>query len=126
MLTLTYGLQLPETGDKGSVFFPALKDNITQLDAHDHDGTDSPLLPSSSLALTTQSILAVDWVALGEPGNYRQVITMSAPLTYDNKGIFFKNSSNGDLLYLSVEKVSANSYYVYINDNTISLTAIYI
>lgn len=126
MLTLIYGLKLPETADKGSTFFPALEDNINQLDAHDHDGIDSALIPSSSLTLTTQSILAANWVSLGEPGNYRQVVTMPAPLAYDGKGIFFKNSSNGDLLYLTVEKVSANSYYVYINDNTISLTAIYV
>ena len=45
--TLSYGFVRPATGDKGSVFFPALEDNITQLNSHDHDGTDSALMTAA-------------------------------------------------------------------------------
>lgn len=50
MTTLTYGFKRPATGDQGSVWFPAMEDNITRLDAHDHDGTDSAQLTNSAIA----------------------------------------------------------------------------
>lgn len=128
MQTLTYGLQLPETGDKGSIFFPALEDNITQLDGHSHNGTDSAFIPSSSLLLTTQSILAANWVAYGSGiGTYRQLVTMPGTLTFDLQVIHFRDASTGNYYQgLTLEKASANTYYVYINDSTVSLTAYYV
>ena len=63
--TLTYGLIRPDTGDKGNVFFPALEDNITQLDAHTHNGVDSAPIPSSSIAPNVVNVDTTGWVATG-------------------------------------------------------------
>jgi len=127
MQTLTYGLKQPEDGDKGSIFFPALEDNIIQLDAHYHDGIDSSLIPTASLVYSTSSILSAAWVAVaGHTGLYSQTVTMPTGLTYDNRVITFKDASTGHVYLLTIEKVSANSYEVYINDNSIDLTAIYV
>ena len=125
MQTLTYGLQRPETGDKGSVFFTALEDNITQLDGHKHDGNDSCLIPSNSLNLTYQILSAASWVSLGS-GNYRQLVTMPSGFLFDSRVAFFRNNSDSTPLSLSVEKVSSNTFYVYINDNSFDVRVIYI
>jgi hypothetical protein len=124
MQTLSYGFKKPQSGDLGSVYFPALENNFQQLNDHDHDGTDSAKLPTSSLTAQTGSILAASWVSLGG-GNYRQLVTLAGTLQYDNVVASFRNSSTGDYLNLTVEKASATTYYVYINDNSVSLTAYY-
>ena len=41
MIVLSNGYKLPETGDFGDVWFPALEDNIQRINTHNHDGTDS-------------------------------------------------------------------------------------
>jgi len=126
MQTLTYGLKLPETGDKGSVFFPALEENIIQLDSHIHNGTDSPFLPPSSMNWTQQTLLAANWEDLTN-GNYRQLASIPGSINYDTRQIFFRNQATG-LYYpgLTVERASDSSFYVYINDNTVTLTVIYV
>lgn len=77
--TLTFGLVRPDTGDKGNVWFPALEDNITQLDAHTHDGVTSPQIPSSSIQPTVVNVDTTGWSATGNgfftknvtfPGSY--------------------------------------------------------
>ena len=77
--TLTFGLVRPETGDKGNVWFPALEGNITQLDAHTHDGVTSAPIPSSSIQPSVVDVDTTGWSATGNgfftkgltfPGNY--------------------------------------------------------
>ena len=125
--TLTYGRKKPQDGDKGSTFFDDLEQNVDLDDAHTHNGTDSSLLPTSSFNNTTQAIASGSWAAVsGKPGLYKQTVTLPGTLTYDGRGIFFKDSTTGHMLNLKVEKVSSTTYDVYINDNTVSLTAIYV
>lgn len=125
MQTLTYGLKLPEQGDKGSIFFPALEDDITQLDGHNHNGANSPKLTPAAITNVSQSILAAAWAAVGDgTGRSSQVVTMPVGYTYDAQGIQLRSAA-GDLMVLDIEKVGASSYRVYINDNTIALTALY-
>ncbi len=124
MITLTYGRQKPENGDRGSVFWDALAANIVTNDAHDHDGSNSPKISSANISHSTQAIASGSWVAQGN-GEYKQTVAMPGAITYDDSLIQFKNTTTGHQYHLTVEKVSANSYDVYINDNTVSLTAIY-
>lgn len=126
MITLFYGLKKPQPGDFGSTFFPALEANITQLDSHNHDGVNSPHITAGSLSWQQQSILAASWVAVGAPGNYRQLVTMPGTLVFNTRIIFIRDAASGDYYDLTIEKNSANTYYVYINDNTINLTAYYV
>lgn len=125
MDTLSYGYKKPETGDRGSTFFTAMEDNIQRVNDHTHNGTDSPPLPAQSISGVTQSILAVNWVANGPTGFYRQLVTVASGFDFDKVFISFRLTASGDYVYPTVEKVSTTSYYVYINDNTVGLTAVY-
>lgn len=125
MQTLSYGFKKPETGDTGSVFFPALEDNITQLNDHNHDGTDSAKIPSSSSTVVTASVAAASWVATAN-GTYRQLLTIPAAITaVTDVAISFRDSTTMDPYYLKVEKVSSTTFYAYINDNSVTLTVVY-
>lgn len=125
MDVLTYGIKVPETNDTGADgLFTWLQENLTQIDAHTHDGVTSSLLTAASVAVVTQSIASGSWGATVGDGMYRQTITISGSLNYDNININFKNSS-GHQVFLHVEKVSTTQYYVYTNDNTMTYTAIY-
>ncbi len=124
MQTLTYGLQLPEDGDTGSIVFPALEDNITQLDAHDHDGVTSAQLSRTSINSTLQTISSASWSATSG-GTYRQLVTMPAGLTYPHVFINFRLLTLQHQIFPTVEYVSSTTYYVYTNDNTLDYQAVY-
>ncbi len=125
MLTLTYGYKKPQTNDRGNVFFTPLENNIQQLNDHFHNGVDSALIPVSSLTKSSASILAAGWGATSG-GRYRQEVTLPAGFTYANTTIKFTTAA-GNIAFLTVELGSAaNKYYVYVNDNTLALTALYV
>lgn len=126
METLTYGYIKPESGDKGSPLFTALEDNIQRVNDHDHDGTNSALLPAQNIAATTQAISSGAWVANGPTGHYRQLVTTPAGFTFDGTNIGFRTSgSSGVYVYPTVQRVTNTTYYVYTTDNTVSFVAIY-
>ena len=125
MQTLTYGLKVPETGDRGSVWFPALEDNFERLDAHNHDGSDSPKLTAAATTVVTQSVASGSWVATTN-GTYRQLVTVPAAIaSIDEVRVQFRHTTTGDYYHLKTEKVSATTYYAYINDNSLTVTAVY-
>lgn len=128
--TLSYGFIKPATGDLGSVFFPALETDIQSLNDHTHNGTNSARLTAASSLVVTQTISAASWGATIGGGLYRQLITIPAALssyagTYDNHSVQFRNAANGRILMLTPEKVSTTTYYIYVNDNTLDLTAVW-
>jgi hypothetical protein len=125
--TLTYGRTLPATNDLGNVWFPALEANIALDDAHDHDGTDSSKLPTTSLTKSTTSILAAAWVDQGG-GTYRQEVTLPSGFTFATTTISVRLAgASDDIIYPTItEGSAANKYYIYINDNTLALTALYV
>jgi hypothetical protein len=128
MLTLSFGFKKPETGDKGSVFFPALEDNIQQTNDHDHNGTNSKKLTAQSITGVAEDILAAGWVSLGG-GNYRQLVNMPAGTVFDDYSMAFQIKNGpaaGHRINPSIEKVTVNTYYVYVNDNTIDLRILYL
>ena len=125
MQTLSYGIKKPEDGDKGSSFFPALEDDLQQLNDHDHDGVDSAPILSTNITSVQQALSAALWVAVSG-GTYRQLVTVPNGKLYDNSFIFFRNTADKSQMFLGVEKVSSTTYYVYINDSTIDITAYYV
>ena len=125
MQTLSYGIKKPEDGDKGSVFFPALEDDLQQLNDHDHDGVDSAPIISTNISSVQQALSAASWVAVSG-GTYRQLVTVPSGKLYDNSFILFRKTSDKSQMFLGVEKVSSTTYYVYINDSTIDVTAYYV
>lgn len=119
MLVLSHGYQKPQNGiDAGSVWFPAMENNIQKLNDHTHNLTDA-----AQLAVTTQSILAANWSAVAG-GLYSQVITLPAGFLYDVTDLFFRLST-GELWYPTVQRTSASTYTIFINDNTLNATAFY-
>jgi hypothetical protein len=118
MLTLTYGYQLPETNDRGPTVFPALEDNIQQLNDHNHDGANSAKLTASAIEGFAQNVLAAGWVSQPE-GLYRQLVTMPGAFDYDKISITVRLST-GEYVVPTIEKVSATQFYIYTNDNTVA------
>ncbi len=128
---LTYGLTRPDAGDESkSEWMPNERANITHIDGHNHDGSNSALVNMSTVAKTPQDILQANWTLVtGTNGLYRQQVTMPAALTYDNAFMKFNyegGSSDKDEVFLTTEKSGASSYWVYINDNSIDLIVRYI
>ena len=123
MLTLSYGYKKPQNLDKGGVVFPAMEDNIQRLNDHTHNGVNSPPLNPSSIVATLQSILAANWVAT-TGGNYYQVVTMPAGLSFNSTVKEFRLSD--ETVFVPKTKfVSTTQYEVYINDNTETLAVYY-
>lgn len=134
-IDLTYGRKVPQKPDSGATFFGELEANIALDDAHTHDGLTSPPLTSVIAGtVTKQNILAAAW-SLVSNGTYRQLVTLPAVITgalvdgganksFDDVKIEFRLST-GSPLQPTVTKVSASTYYVYVNDNTIALVALY-
>ncbi len=123
MLTLSYGFFKPQTGDKGSVFFPDLESNFQQLNDHTHNGLNSSLLTAASSTAVTQAVSHLSWSATSG-GTYKQTVTMST-VTYDAVNISFRDAATGRILHLTAIKLTSTTYDVYINDNTIDVTAVY-
>lgn len=122
--TLSFGYKRPDTGDKGSTFYPNLEDNITRLNGHTHDGVDSSQLTAGSVTAATKSVLAAAHTNDGN-GNYSQVVSMPTGLQYDEHNVTFRNATTGDQLLLTVEKETATTFTVRINDNSFNLTALF-
>lgn len=118
MLILTKGYEKPQNTDTSDAWMPAMERNIQRMNDHTHNGTDG-----APVANTSQNILAASWVATAG-GTYRQLVTVPAPYSYDTCEVWF-NLSTGELVYPSVERVSASQYYVYTNDNTLTYVAHY-
>lgn len=114
MITLSYGYKKPETNDKGPIVFPAMEDNIDQLNDHDHDGANSKKLTSASLEAFTQTILAAGWVSLGG-GNYSQQVNLQPGYTYDTLTLNFRLTT-GEYVYPSIQKVSTTIITLFTND----------
>jgi hypothetical protein len=124
MDTLSYGFQKPETGDKGTTLFTALEDNIQQLNDHSHNGIDSALITVPPQPVEMQDILAVNWVAFGPTGHYRQLITLPITFLFDEVNINFRESgTTGGYIYPTVQRLNNTQYYVYTTDNTVSFVA---
>lgn len=115
MLTLTYGYKKPETNDKGPIVFPALEQNIQQLNDHNHDGANSRKLTSASIDSIPQIILAANWVSLGG-GNYHQQVPLLPGYDYDLVTLSFREPVTGAYLYPSILKVSASVADIFSND----------
>jgi hypothetical protein len=134
MLTLSYGFKKPQNPDRGAVWFPALEQNIQQLNDHTHNGTNSAKLSPTAISKLTQNVTAASWAAVsGKAGLYSQVVTLPAAITglttdntIDDYQILIKDGSSGDLLYLTINKTTTTTFTVYANDNTLTLKVYYL
>lgn len=120
-ITLSYGYKKPQTGDKGSTWFPDLEADIQQLNDHVHNGINSAKIPTTNIDPVKQSLLSANWL-LESPGKWYQELDL-VDVDYANVVIIVKNSL-GEQLFLDVKPgSSAKKYKVYTNDNNLTATA---
>lgn len=119
--TLSYGYIQPVTGDPGSVWFPALNDNIQQLNDHAHDGVDSALIDSSSVQPGTVAIDNANWVADGT-GRFKQ-LAVACPTGYNmDDYLYAARLDSGDIVFVTIVRASASTFNIYSCDSSIDLT----
>lgn len=123
--TTTYGYKKPIDGERGT-WWDNLNDNTDRLDGHTHNGTDSAPIPAKNLSKGTNSILAAGWSAVaGVDGLYKQTVTLPSGYAMATLAPTFILTASGHQIYPTIEKVSATTYDIYINDNTLAVTALY-
>lgn len=124
MVVLSYGFKQPENGDKGSVWFPALNFNITQLNNHAHNGVDSALVNQSNVVGASVSVPSGSWTADGT-GRWKQTVNVPAGYNMTDFSIKFLITSSGLQIYPTIEKVNTTSFTVYTNDNSLTYSAVF-
>jgi hypothetical protein len=123
--TLSKGYKLPETGDRGSSFFPDLEDNIELGNSHKHDGSDGERVNIKDLVKQSQTLSNGDWGADTGGSTYTRSVTMPTGVIFDDVILKFK-TSGGDVIYPTVTKTGASAYDITVNDNSITVLVTYV
>ena len=113
MIILGNGYKLPETGDFGDDWFPALEDNIQRLNDHSHDGVDSEILTTSSTKCVVQSIASGDFAPSGNEFVAAGVNLVGGNVDVDTKTVQFRDPTTKEPIYLRYEKASQTTIDVY-------------
>ena len=121
--TLSYGYINPQNGDPGSVWFPALNSNITQLNNHNHDGITSAQLASTGIVGASVSIPAISWT-LDVTGRYKQDVTVPSGYNMTQYSITFYLST-GEIIHPSITQLSGTSFRIFGPDSTLSYVAVF-
>ena len=114
MQVLSNGYKLPETGDFGDSWFPALEDNIQRLNDHVHDGTDSNKLPATSVQGVAGSIIVANF-SVQPNGEFRALVSVPVGGLFDEMSIAFRDPTTKEQMYVRYEKFSVTQFYVFIN-----------
>jgi hypothetical protein len=120
MITLSYGYKKPEAGDRGSIFFPAMEENIQRLNDHSHNGVDSAPLAAASVAGATVQALAANWGVAIIPGKYKQTVTCPPGYNMNTFHYQVKDNFSGDQIFPTIERVTTTSFDIYTCDNTLT------
>lgn len=123
--TLSKGYKKPSTGDRGSVWFSNLEDNIDLVNSHEHDGTDGEKVKSKNITATTSAIASGDWGADSGGSTYSATVTFPTGVTFENHTMTFIDDATGDHIFPTVSKASVTTMTVTVNDNTLDLTVVY-
>ena len=121
MQTLTYGLKNPENGDRGSVWFTALNDDIVQLDAHTHDGVSSALIPAKNIS--KGSVVTSTWTSNGT-GSFRQDLTVPTGYNMDDYSMTVRITGS-DIIMATIERLTSTTFRIYTLDNALAYTVIF-
>lgn len=123
--TLTYGQKIPSNGDKGNIWFPALSDNFTRLDGHNHDGSNSPALTTAAVTAVSDTVHASGWGSVSNKlGLFSQVVTMPVGYLYASKMVTFRDTG-GDSLFLQTESTGTGVFRVYCNNSALDVVVYY-
>jgi hypothetical protein len=132
--TLSFGYKLPQTGDKGSTFFPDLEFDITRLNGHSHNGTDSDRLTAKNFVKNIQQINS----GFSALGNGLQKTTVTAPSGYQVgtlsttfpagstiASIRFYITSTGEEISPKYVRLSTTQYDLYLPTSLSDVLAVY-
>lgn len=126
-ITLSYGYIQNQTGDRGAVFWPDLEFNIARINGHNHDGSNSALIPTSSIDTASNNVLAAGWAAVvDQAGTYKQTVTVPSGVNLNKHLPRFKHSVSGEVLNLSFTILTTTTFEVFINDATAALQVAYV
>lgn len=114
MIILSNGYKKPQTGDFGTVFFPALEDNIDLMNSHTHNGVNGERITGANLAASTQIITSPSFVDQGN-GYHRAIVTMPGARLVQDLVITVRDPGTKDIIHLKVEQFSPNQVYLYTN-----------
>lgn len=117
MITTTYGYKVPEDREAGRIVFDALEHNIRRADSHDHDGVNSPKLPSSAITKGTVTMTVSNWVEVPDIG-YKQTLTYPGTYTVANSVIQFRVKSGAlqnTIVHPTVNPLSVTQVEVIMN-----------
>lgn len=114
MIVLSNGYKLPEIGDFGDVWFPALEDNIQRVNDHTHDGNDSAKLPGTSIEAIVQTVNAGDFSASGD--EFVALVTLAGgAVEVDKKHVIFRDPATKEPIYMRYEKVTVTQINIFTN-----------
>jgi len=129
METLSNGYKKPEDNDLSEDWFDALEDNIVRVNSHNHDGENSEILSAGSVSVSTATISSDDWVEVLEDENptgiFSQTVQMPGLFNFDTRLISFRLTSTGEPIFPKIVKKTVNTYDIFVNDDSISIIAIY-
>lgn len=112
MVILSNGYKLPETGDFGDIWFPALEDNIQRTNDHTHNGTDSNKLSSLNIAGFVQQVVSGDFSADGD--RLSTTISLAGGSgNIDEKIVVTRDPVTKNPLHMDIEKTGLTSIKIY-------------
>lgn len=112
-------------GDLASTWMPDIEDNFTRLSAHDHDGSDSALLPASSISKYSSTISSAGYTNDGN-NNYSKTVTVPAAITeINNYLVQFYVTATGIRFFPTFTRASATSYTIVLSQQ-LAITAVYV
>ena len=112
MIILSNGYKLPETGDFGDVWFPSLEYNITRVNGHTHNGSDSEKIQGTSVVASVQTITSASFSASGS--EFVALITLAGGLVdVDTKHVVFRDPTTKEQIHIRYEKFSQTQINVY-------------
>lgn len=117
MQTLSKGYKKPQTGDFGSGasgWFPAMEDNIDQLNDHEHDGVDGFQIKSSNLDGQIVSVLSGAFVDQGD-GYWRATVNSPGGVNINKIQATMRDATTREVMYGKVIRASNTAVYVYLN-----------
>lgn len=121
--TLANGRIKPQTGDKGSVWFSAIENNIDLDDAHTHDGINSPQLTASAFTKEFYTVADADFTQQAD-GFYTAPIDTGILLDPNESVIRFYLNSTGSAIYPEWKRLSGTSVEVTLADLPGNLTVV--
>lgn len=129
MITSTYGVKLPEDGDKGQPVFNAINSNFQILRDHTHNGVNSAKIASSDLAKSAVNIDKVNWVASSGGIGYEQTVTLPGVYTIANCTFRFRirtGANQSKIIHPTVIPSSLTQFKVIVNDSDLDLEVLFV